>query len=131
MSDQAAELTAFRKRTLAQGEAFARAFADPETTARKLAEWVRENFPAKIAEAYWISASGDRDKGIDVEILERPVGAIRFRLGALLGARSGGVAVTTPVLSEGRVTVAVGVGAVAPYADLGRVSAVGVVSVRF
>lgn len=108
------------------------AYADPEKLAVKLAAWVRENYPERVSNALWITAKGDRDRGILVEIRELKL-SDRFKVhaGGLLGKWSAGLALTTELGKYHGATVSVGAGAVVRYADLRDVSPVAVLSVRF
>jgi len=107
-------------------------YADPEKLAVKLAAWVKEHYPERVSNALWITAKGDRDRGILVEIRELKL-SDRFRVhaGGLLGKWSAGLALTTELGKYHGATVSVGAGAVVRYADLRDVSPVAVLSVRF
>lgn len=108
------------------------AYLDPLALSVKLAEWVKANYPERVSQALWITAKGDRDRGILVELREIPAGKrLRLHAGGLLGKWSGGLAVTTEVAKYRGATVSVGAGAVVRYADLRDVSPVAVFSVRF
>lgn len=117
----------------AQAVDYARTFDDPETIARKVAEWAKVNLPERISSAMWVTAAGEKDKGIEIRIHELTLGQrLRIQLGAAIGAWSAGLTGTVPILqTSGGVTVSVGAGAVVRYADLGKVEPVIVASVRF
>jgi len=108
------------------------AYADPEKLAVKLAAWIRDNYPDRVSQSVWITAKGDRDRGILVEIRELKLSE-RFKVhaGGLLGKWSAGLAVTTELGKYHGATVSVGAGAVVRYADLRDVSPVAVLSVKF
>lgn len=111
----------------------ARAIDDPAAIAAKLAEWAKEYLPERIASALWITAKGDRDKGIEITLRELTLGErLKVRVGALLGGWSAGLGASVPLMTtKGGVSVSVGVGAVVPYADLGRVEPVATFTLRF
>lgn len=109
------------------------AFDDPAKLAAKLAEWAKANLPERIASALWITAKGERDKGIEIHLHELKLGdRIRLRFGAALGSWSAGLTGTVPIhRTSGGTTVSVGLGAVVRYADLEDVAPVAVLTVRF
>lgn len=132
MSDT--ERAGFAELALAHAGELSRSIDDPRAILRNLAAWVKENFPERIATAYWIKVSGDRDKGIEVRLYEKPLGklgAFKLRLGALLGQESGGASVTIPFRTNSGYEIGVGLGAVVSYETFRDVSAVGVLTVRF
>jgi len=106
-----------------QAQALALAFDDPAALARRLGEWLRENYPERVAQAYWITASGGRDKGLQVEIVKLPLKfaqRLKLNLSALIGGKTAGAAITSEVWQDlsGRWSVLVGLGAVSRYADI-------------
>lgn len=125
----------FLKATADQASAMALSFEDPAALARNLAAWIRQNFPERVAEAYWITAEKQTDKGIEVKIFEKPLsllGGMSLRFGALLGMRSGGVSVTVPlVTSSGGIQIGVGIGAVADWNDFSKFQPVLVLRASF
>lgn len=128
------ERAEFADLALAHAGELARSIDDPKALIRNLAAWVKENFPERIATAYWIKATGDREKGIEVRLYEKRLGALglwKVRLGALFGANSGGAAVTIPFRTYGGWEIGVGLGATVDYQTFKDVSAVGVLTVRF
>lgn len=138
MSDQPAttgERAAFLRSASAQAEALALSFDDPAALARNLATWIREHFPERVAQAYWVSAKKDTDKGIDVRIFEKQLPRLwnlRVRVGALLGAQTGGVSVTVPlVTSTGGISIGIGVGAVSDWSDFREFTPVFVLRASF
>lgn len=122
-----------------QAEALALAFDNPEALARRLAEWIKENYPEKVAQAYWITAERERDKGIQVEIVRLPwTWAQKLRLGVngLIGGKTIGANLSSVVWQDlaGRWSVFVGLGAVTRYAELlggGKWKPVATVAVRY
>lgn len=115
-----------------QAEHFLMVFRDAEKAAEKLAEWVRENYPERIATAYWITITEqrDHDKGIAIQIARLPW---TLQLKALLGRWSAGFGVfTRPYdVQQFKAKVSVGAGAVAPYDDLGKLMPVLGIAVKF
>jgi hypothetical protein len=91
----------------------ARAFDDPETIAKKTAEWAQANLPESISSALWITVKGDRDEGIEIALHELTLGQrMKVRFGALIGGWSAGLSVAVPVWKRGAVTASAGIGAV-------------------
>lgn len=110
-----------------------RAFDDPATIARKLAEWAQANLPERVSTALWITAQQEQDKGVEILLHELTLGQrIKVRLGALVGAWSAGVNASLPLgRIADRATVSVGVGAVVRYADLDKIEPVATFTFRF
>ncbi|HAM56175.1 MAG TPA: hypothetical protein DCQ64_12535 [Candidatus Rokubacteria bacterium] len=108
---------------------------DPAAIARKLADWASEYLPERMASAVWIDLKGNRDKGMEVRLIEKPMSWLQgraLRLGALLGAWSCGLNVSTDVYrTAGGATLAVGLGAVVPYQNLRDVRPVASFTLRF
>lgn len=106
-----------------------------ERVARAVAEVLPSVMPERISTAYWVDAKENHDEGIEVHLYEKKAPMLKniaFRVGGLLGAWSAGLNVSTEVFrSESGAQVAVGIGAVAPYSDLGDFRLVGTVSLRF
>lgn len=119
----------------ARAVALARAIDNPEVIAKKLAEMVAHKWPERVRSAWWVTVSGDRDKGIEIAILRRPVGRFEsLRLSAVVGRDTIGGGLFADVW-EGeaagrRVVASVGVGGARPYSG-GRWEAFLGVSVRF
>ena len=111
----------------------ARVFDDPAVLAAKLAEWAKENLPERISTALWITATGERDKGIEIRLHElKLTDRLRLRFGAAIGAWSAGLTGTVPIARTAKgTTVSVGLGAVVRYTDLEDVSPIAVLTVRF
>lgn len=117
--------------------ALARVIDDPAVIAQKLGEEVARRWPDRVRSAWWITVTGDprRDKGIEIEILRRPVGRFEsLRLSAVVGRETYGAGLFADVWegeAAGRyVTASVGIGGAKPYAG-GRWEAFVGVSVRF
>lgn len=128
------ERMAFSDETMAQAKSLALSIDDPAAIARNLAAWVKEHFPERIATAYWIKVNGDRDKGIEVRLYEKPLsmlGGLKLRFGALLGRETGGASVTIPFRTQAGYEIGVGVGAVVDYQTFRDIAAVAVLTVRF
>lgn len=105
------------------GTSLAAAFDNPETIIRKLAEWARTNYPERVAQAYWFSLDGDRDKGFQIEVMRLPWtfrDRIRISLGALVGAKTVGGNIFANVWQsrDSKWVLSVGVGAVTDYGSL-------------
>lgn len=121
-----------------RAEQLALALEHPETIARKLAEWVTKNYPERVAQAYWISAKRDRDKGLQVEIVKLPwtwADRLKLSLNGLIGQKTVGANLSSMVWQDlsGRWSVLVGVGAVSRYSDLvdgGKWQPVATIAVR-
>jgi hypothetical protein len=111
----------------------ARSIDDPAAIAARLGEWAKENLPERIASALWITAKGEKDKGIEIRLHELTLGdRVRLRFGAALGAWSAGLTGTVPIhRTSSGTTVSVGLGAVVRYTDLEDVAPVAVLTVRF
>jgi hypothetical protein len=124
----------FQLATLAHARDLALSFDDPAAIARNVAEWMKDNFPERVAEAYWISAEMDRDKGLEIRLYERPLPRwknLTLRLGALVGVETAGVNVSVPIRTARGITIGIGVGAVARYENLKAISPVGTLSISF
>lgn len=109
------------------------AYDDPAVLAQKLAEWAKQNLPERVSSALWITAKGDRDKGIEILLHEVTLAErLKLRIGAVIGSVSAGLTGTTPVWqTDSGITVSVGAGAVVRYADVKKIEPIAVVSLRF
>ena len=115
-----------------KAENYANAFRDPATVARKLADWAQANLPDKVQSALWITAKGDDDKGISVELKEVPLWkGLSLKIGAVLGTWSGGLVGTVPAGDWKGIAVAVGAGIVVRYDDLEDIQPIAVMTFRF
>lgn len=99
-------------------EAYGYAFKDARTVAKKIAEWISSQTGIAPAKAYWIYVDQGtiaRDKGVSVEIYELKRWKLPLILAGLVGIKTAGIEIKTPVLQceEGRYFV--GVGAVTDY----------------
>jgi hypothetical protein len=92
-----------------EAERLSWAFADPEAFARRLRDFLAKRFPEQ-APAYWITAAGDRDKGIAFTIRRRAA----WSLDALAGEKTAGLAVARDLGTVNGVAIAIGVGVVSP-----------------
>lgn len=116
-------------------------YDSPGAIVRQLGELLREKVPERVARGYWITLDGRSDKGYDVRLWEiRPTwlrgGALR--LGALLGAWSGGAGVELEIFHARlasapggpvKVRAWVGIGAIVPYTALRDVTPAAVASI--
>lgn len=111
---------------------YANAYRDAKTVAYRLADWARVNLPERVSSAVWITAQGDDDKGIHVEIKEVPLGKrMKLRLGALIGAWSAGGSATVPIGEFNGIAVSAGAGLVVRYDQLKDVLPIAVLTFRF
>lgn len=106
-----------------RAEQLALALENPETIIRKLAEWIKTNYPERVAQAYWISAKRERDKGLQVEIVKLPwtwADRLKLSLNGLIGSKTVGASLSSTLWQDlsGRWSVMVGMGAVTRYLDL-------------
>lgn len=118
-----------------QVEKFARVAADPEALAKMVGEWVAQRWPERVKAAYWVTVSGDYDKGFQVVIAQKKLARWSFYGSALLGRKTWGGALFVDVgeyelPGERKVAASVGLGAVTPYDGDGW-KMVAAVSLRF
>ena len=107
----------------AQAKALAQVLDDPKALARNLADWIKKNYPERVAQAYWISAAGAKDKGLEVSVYKLPwtwAKKLKLGLSGLIGEKTAGANINTTVWQSATGTweAMVGVGAVAAYTDL-------------
>lgn len=99
---------------------------NPAVAASKLAEYAQKNYPSRVTSAMWISITKDelQDQGFDFTVYRLPWWKRRISFGALLGAKSAGLRVDYDLGKVGPSNLAIGIGAVAPYADPGKLEPV-------
>lgn len=128
------ELSPEQSRALEQeAKILADVYLDPQRIAERLAQWAKDNLPERVSSALWVTAKGERDKGIEIELRTISLWKDRFRvrLGGLVGAASAGLSLTAPLLTTPSVTVRAGAGAVVRFADLSKVDPVLVLTLKF
>lgn len=108
--------------------------ANPEALARMLADWVASQWPERVRAAYWVTVSGDFDKGVEVTIAEKRVPWFRWlRASALVGRQTWGGGVFVDVaereVAGRRVVASIGAGAARMYSG-GEWRAVAALSLR-
>lgn len=95
------------------------AISDPKVLLRKLAEYAVAH-PDRVDSAYWMTLDGDKDAGFQVRLWSKATSFSRFikriSLGGLLGAKSAGMNVYTPIYeTAGGARLEIGLGVTSQY----------------
>lgn len=102
---------------------------NPAALVQKVRDYLVEKWGDRVAAAYWITADGDRDRGIAFEIRKLR----QVSLDLLLGQQSAGAGLSYDVAFNvvGPLRASIGLGVTTPLDNLGEYDLVGYMTVKF